>query len=251
MKRRAFALFLTVAVLLMCLPVMSAETLIEGAYTYTVSDGQATITDCDPAIGGEVAIPSSLGGYPVTTIGSVAFASRVSLTKATIPQGVTAIENGAFLGCSGLMELSLPDTLESVGDGAFSNCALTDVTYASSSSDWEAVTVGSGNEPLMTAQFTYVEELPVTVGDFTFTITDGMATLISVNKALSGEVTIPNVVNECFVVGVGEYAFSGCRYITSVTNVLTTIGDYAFENCTALESVTLGRNLQRIGMGAF
>lgn len=49
----------------------SAET--SGDYTYTVSDGNATITGVDASISGNVTIPATLDGYLVTTIGSEAF----------------------------------------------------------------------------------------------------------------------------------------------------------------------------------
>lgn len=45
----------------------SAET--EGYYTYSVSNGEATITGFDESGTEEVVIPSTLGGYPVTSIG--------------------------------------------------------------------------------------------------------------------------------------------------------------------------------------
>ncbi len=41
----------------------------EGYYTYTVTDGKATIIDCNTSISGDIVIPSTLGGYPVTAIG--------------------------------------------------------------------------------------------------------------------------------------------------------------------------------------
>ena len=62
----------------------SAET--SGYYTYTVTDGNATITKCDPSISGEIAIPVMLDGYPVTAIGYQAFYGCKKLTAVTIPK---------------------------------------------------------------------------------------------------------------------------------------------------------------------
>ena len=50
-----------------------SATNIDGDYTYTISNGEATITDVSTSIRGKVVIPSKLGGYPVTEIGSYAF----------------------------------------------------------------------------------------------------------------------------------------------------------------------------------
>ena len=54
----------------------------EGDYTYTVSDGKATITDFNDAYTGPLTIADTLGGYPVTTIGNSA---RTSLYLSDTP----------------------------------------------------------------------------------------------------------------------------------------------------------------------
>ena len=52
---------------------------------------------------------------------------------------------------------------------------------------------------------------------------------------------------------IGESAFSGCTYLTSITlpNELTAIGDSAFNGCTGLENVTLPNGLTTIKDSAF
>lgn len=69
MKRvLSFILSITLVVCLLPAVAFPAAALMEGYYTYTVSDGKATITDVSTSISGEVTIPSTLGGYPVTSI---------------------------------------------------------------------------------------------------------------------------------------------------------------------------------------
>ena len=63
----------------------------DGIYTYEVSDGEATITGCDNLVIGSITIPSTLGGYPVTSIGDWAFSDCSKLTSITISNGVTNI----------------------------------------------------------------------------------------------------------------------------------------------------------------
>ena len=63
----------------------------EGYYTYTVTNGKATIIAVDSSISGDVVIPSTLGGYSVTTIGDSAFDYCDILTSITIPDSVTKI----------------------------------------------------------------------------------------------------------------------------------------------------------------
>ena len=45
----------------------------EGIYIYEVTEGKATITGCDTSARGDILIPSTIGEYPVTSIGSYAF----------------------------------------------------------------------------------------------------------------------------------------------------------------------------------
>ena len=77
-------------------------------WTYTVNGDTAEIYNgsSSPAITpsptGVLAIPATLGGKPVTSIGSYAFYKCSGLTSVTIGNGVTNIKEWAFYGCSGL-----------------------------------------------------------------------------------------------------------------------------------------------------
>ena len=103
------------------LPASASEST-EGYYTYEVIDGEATITDCDSTISGDITIPSTLGGYPVTAIGYDAFNGCASLTDITIPDGVRRIGSRAFYNCTGLTEITFDGGVEIVEREAFKNC---------------------------------------------------------------------------------------------------------------------------------
>ena len=69
-----------------------------GVFTYTVTDGEVTITDCDTSAEGHIVIPETLDGYPVTEIAERAFSDCFKITDITIPTSIKRIGEGAFAG---------------------------------------------------------------------------------------------------------------------------------------------------------
>ena len=114
-------------------------------YEYKVNaDGAtATITDfrgpVDPAktpAPYDIHIPSELGGYPVTGLGTYSFSGYLdaspylhnsyqigrNIRSVYIPQGVTSIGNHAFEECFALEEVTIPQSVTSIGLIAFGGC---------------------------------------------------------------------------------------------------------------------------------
>lgn len=102
--------------------VTAAAEKIEGGYTYTVSDGCATIIKADASISGDITIPKILGGYTVTSIGSDAFNAHNDLTAVTIPDSVTSVGNNAFSNCKKLKSITIPDSVTVLGISIFQYC---------------------------------------------------------------------------------------------------------------------------------
>ena len=69
----------------------------------------------------------------------------------------------------------------------------------------------------------------------------------------AGDITIPSTVNGYSVTSIGDYAFTDCEALTSVTipNSVTSIGEWAFGNCIALTSITIPSSVTSIGWSAF
>ena len=91
-------------------------------WTFTISEGEATVEVVPEETVGGIAIPSVLGGYPVTCIGDCAFEGCSGLTSATIPEGVIYIGYGAFAGCSGLTSVTIPESVKMIGANLFFEC---------------------------------------------------------------------------------------------------------------------------------
>ena len=84
----------------------------------------------------------------------------------------------------------------------------------------------------------------VIIGDGVTTIGDWA---FSYCRALTS-ITIPNSVTT-----IGDNAFESCSFLTSITipNSVTTIGDYAFSYCRALTSVIISNSVTTIGERTF
>ena len=109
------------ALVVLCFILMPAEA--EAASEADLSfqlrfDGKSySVESCNKDISGDLVIPATYNGKPVTGIGQSAFASCTGLTGVTIPSSVTDIGFYAFNGCSQLTGSAtlpnLPDTSKS------------------------------------------------------------------------------------------------------------------------------------------
>ena len=103
-------------------------------------------------------IPTSLTSVTVTG-GRILYGAFYNCTKLTdirIPDDAAAIGNYAFYNCSSLKTVLIPDTVTSIGGYAFSGCTnLSTVFYRGTEAGKAAITVGSENTVLESAQWHY------------------------------------------------------------------------------------------------
>ena len=186
-----------------------ARTLIDGIYYNLDANNltaEVTLTPSGLAnYSGSITIPESVTyegeEYSVTSIGESAFYGCTDLTSITIPNSVTFIGIMAFSNCSGLTSLTIPNSVTSIGDAAFSYCtSLTSIEVE------EGNPVYDSRESCNAIINTSANEL--VAGCKTTVMPDG-------------------------VTSIGDYAFSGCTGLTSITipNSVTSIGGAAFVNC--------------------
>jgi hypothetical protein len=155
-------------------------------------------------------IPSTINGYPVTSIGNVAF-EQCSLTSVTIPNSVTNIGSYAFGDCLSLTNVTIGTGVKSIGDGTFFDCYyLTGVYF-------------QGNAPRLGSDvfdfdnYTTVYYLPGTTGWGAFSTNAGIPTVLW-NPQMQTSGT-------SFCVRTNQFGFS----ITGSSNLVIVV-----EACTSL-----------------
>ena len=103
-------------------------------------------------------------------------------------------------------------------------------------------------------------EVPVTNNEIYYTSTDGNVVMPFATDVFGANIVSNNyaegqgvIVFDRSVTSVGDYAFTNCSTLSSVTipESVSQIGDYAFCWCTSLEGITLPDNVLVIGEGAF
>lgn len=101
-------------------------------------------------------ITSSLSGIKTTSETSYNvppyYSHKDGVLKVFVQGGITKIGGYAFKDFTNLESLVLSDTLEKIGTFAFTNCtSLKDVYYLGSESQWNEITIGDFNQPLLDA----------------------------------------------------------------------------------------------------
>jgi hypothetical protein len=111
-----------------------APVLAGAQFDFTTNNGTITITKYN-GTNDVVTVPSTTNGYPVTSVGYIAFdcdCNRSYPTSVIIPDSVTNIGIGAFNGCYDLTNISLGNSIISIGADAFTECfSLRSVTFPS------------------------------------------------------------------------------------------------------------------------
>ena len=192
--------------------------------TYRVAGGKVSIVSCDKNASGELVIPSTYEGKPVTSIGGSAFSGCSRLTSVRIPDSVTSIGDRAFRYCSNLTSVTIGNSVTSIEGWTFDYCgSLTSVRIPES-----VTSIGK-------KAFAHCSSLTsVTIGNSVTSIGD-LAFYDSVSLT---SVTIPDSVTS-----IGSRAFEYCG-LTSVIigDSVTSIGWNAFVYCSSLESITFRGN---------
>ncbi|MBQ7786452.1 MAG: leucine-rich repeat protein [Clostridia bacterium] len=181
-----------------------------------------------------IAIPESLEGYPVTSIGDGAFAGSKSMRFLSIPQTIRSIGSGAFRQCTALQSVIIPQGTQHIGSEAFKDCGML-----------ASVSLPSSLQSLGAEAFRGCRSLK------SISIPDGITELA--DRVLSGCSALTSLSLPGTLTRIGWGAFSKCVALESVgiPQGVEEIGGDAFFSCGSLRHVSLSESLARISDRAF
>ena len=210
-KKTAF-IAMTIMVILIHLVLVYADDNIKraGDFSYYIENGEVVIERYHGS-GGNVVIPNTIEGKPVTIIGQSAFEDCSSITGIKIPDSVTQIKKWSFSGCNKLKKIDIPSSVSNIESYVFIRC-----------NSLSAITVNSNNSE-------YSDQ-----GSNGIFSRDGKELYVGCKKT-----TIPEGVTN-----IETYAFRECDGLSSVRipSSVTSIGFPAFWKCDDLVSITVDEN---------
>jgi hypothetical protein len=238
-------------------------------FTYATNSGAITITGYTGP-GGDVVIPGTINGLPVTAIGDSAFSYCSGVTNLFIPASVTSIGFQAFVYCYDLAAIEVvgENPVFSSLDGVLFDAARrTLLRYPEGRTGTYAVP--EGVEHIADKAFYYclnnliAVALPasvVSIGNEAFGMCFALAEAnLSTNVASIGQGaffhcgSLPDIILPNSVTNLGDGAFMHCSSLTNavLSGGLASIGVQMFHSCSSLEQIDIPPSVTSIGQGAF
>jgi hypothetical protein len=241
------------------------------AWTTNADNVSVTVTAYTGA-GGAVAIPDTITGLTVTSIGESAFENVASLTSIMIPSSVTSIGDDAFYSCTSLTNVMIPGSVTSIGNYAFQSCAsltsvlipgsVTSIGYYAFSDCSSLVRVYfTGNTPSAGPGLFYGEIFQNPEQNIaTLYYLPGTAGWSSMFGGLSAVLWNPSSLSQFdYTTNAGTITITGYTgpggSVTipfAVNDIpVTSIGQNAFFDCTNVTSIMIPGSVTSIGEAAF
>lgn len=190
---KLLSLFLAVIMMLACFGICAFAvgekylTLVDAGDSYVVSK-------CVTSASGEINIPATHNGKPVTAINSNAFKEAERISKVTIPASVTSIGSSAFENCASLGTVIFAGEECTIGTAAFRYC-----------STLKTITLPSKLKSIPLEGF---------AGCSALADIDIPSTVTSINKeAFRGCTSLQSVTVPASVTSIGKNAFLNCASV--------------------------------------
>jgi hypothetical protein len=258
----------------------------QAQFVCTTNNGELTI-ESYLGVSGNLVIPATIDGLPVTGIdggafqevsdltsikipdsvtwiGEVAFAGCVNLTNVVIPPSVSQIRAWTFTGCESLASIHLPRWIGSIGPYAFRDClSLESVCFrgdaptASADCFQNSTNVIVYRQPRAWGWGAALAGRPTALWDpcpdFIYDVFNyGSEAVVQYYLGSANDVIVPATTEGLPVTGIGAGCFMGkpCSSV-SLPETVTWIGADAFVTCENLQSVNVPPSVTRIEEWAF
>ena len=184
-------------------------------------------------VSGEIKIPSTYEGLPITGIGYSAFKDSSDLVSLQMPQSVTSIGDSAFSNCVSLTNIEIPEGVTSIEPYTFYRCiSLT------------SIVIPEGVTSIKAAAFLYCNSLTSVEIPESVTGIEGFA--------FSDCSSLKSIELPSGLIRIDSFTFSKCVSLTSIEipSSVKYIGTDTFRYCSGLESITVDADNSRfIGEG--
>lgn len=256
------------------LTVFSASAETEGIFTYTVANGEATITEVDYQDVTDLVIPETLGDVPVTAIGD-SFLKDNDNTRGNggntvfIPKTVTTISSKAFFASDVRQILVDADNPNYVAaDGVLFSKDMKTLLAVPGAYTAESYSVPEGVESIGIYAFHTCILIEEVIFPSSLRSVDDQAFFHAMNiKSLQMNEGLTTIGANCFawcyalenlsipstLRRIEGSAFTECNALETIVipEGVSVISYYAFESCPMLKRVYLPSTLTAIGTGAF
>jgi hypothetical protein len=169
----------------------------------------------------------------VESVGEFAFQNCVALSKITLSEKLKTVGDRAFSNCKKMNSILLYGNVESIGNEVFFGCdILSSISVLDSNQNYKSL---DGN--LYTKDGTVLLQYAIGKSNQHFKIPEHVR--IVADRAFSGCKYLTSVTFSEGTVKIGKSAFSLCKGLTNVIlpGTLETIDSFAFSSCGALKTI--------------
>lgn len=231
-------------------------------FEYEVVAGYAVITGYN-GDGGDILIPSDLGGYSVYGVARGVFQGNLTITSVYLSEGIQKIGQGSFYQCDEMKSIHIPSTLIFEDDYfGFTSKKLEKITVADNHPLYKVAgdcLLDKNNVLLRGCLTSVIPDYVTEIGDEAFARLDITSFVIPEHIQTIGEAVfdfcqeLTSVTLPQHLTAIPASMFFACSKLETITlpEGITEIGDDAFAHCDALKSIILPNGVTKIGERAF